>query len=266
MQPSPTPPPSAVAIHPTAVVHPRARLGEGCEVGPYCVIGPDVTLGPRNRLHSHIVVDGVTTLGADNEIFPFASIGLKTQDLKYRGGETRTEIGDGNTIREGVTIHSATGPGEVTLVGSHNHILAYSHVAHNVILGNHIIISSAGLAGHVIVEDRAVIGGHSLVHQFCRIGTMSIVGGCTKIVQDVPPFMLVDGNPAAVRSINRVGLERNGVTEEAVSAIKQAHRLLFREHLSLSNALARIESDLPPLPELRHLVQFIRGSDRGIGK
>ncbi|MCC7374831.1 MAG: acyl-ACP--UDP-N-acetylglucosamine O-acyltransferase [Verrucomicrobiales bacterium] len=258
--------PAPPAIHPTAVVHPQTRIGEGCEVGPYCVLGPNVVLGPRNRLHSHVVIDGHTVLGEGNEVFPFASIGLKTQDLKFRGGITRTEIGDENTIREAVTIHSATGDGEVTRLGSRNHILAYSHIAHNVVLGDHVIISSAGLAGHVIVEDRAIVGGHSLVHQFCRIGTMAIVGGCSKVVQDVPPYMLADGNPATARTINKVGLERNNVGEEATSALKLAFRWLFREDLSISNALARIERDLPPLPELRHLVRFIRASDRGISK
>jgi UDP-N-acetylglucosamine acyltransferase len=256
----------AAVIHPTAVVHGRAVVGEGCEIGPYCVIGAGVVLGPGNRLHSHIVIDGDTVLGRDNEIFPFATIGLKTQDLKWQGGTTRTVIGDRNTIREGVTIHSATGDGEYTRIGSGNHILAYSHIAHNVVLGDQIIISSAGLAGHVIVEDRAVIGGHSLIHQFCRIGSMAIVGGCSKVVQDVPPFMLVDGNPAAVRALNRVGLERNGITEEVSSALKSAFRVLFRDNLSISNALTHIEHELPPLPEIRQLVQFIRASDRGISK
>jgi len=258
--------PVATVIHPTAVVHPRAALGEGCEIGPYCVIGPDVVLGPGNRLHSHVVIDGETVLGRDNEVFPFASIGLKTQDLKWRGGRTRTELGDRNTIREGVTIHSATGDGEVTRIGSGNHILAYSHIAHNVVLGDQVIVSSAGLAGHVVVEDRAVIGGHSLVHQFCRVGTMAIVGGCSKVVQDVPPYMLADGNPASVRSVNKVGLERNGVSEETAAALKSAFRILFRDNLSISNALAQIEHELPPLPEIRRLAQFIRASDRGIGK
>lgn len=258
--------PAPPAIHPTAVVHPNTRIGEGCEIGPYCVLGPNVVLGGRNHLHSHVVIDGHTLLGDGNKVFPFASIGLQTQDLKHRGGVTRTEIGDENTIREAVTIHSATGDGEVTRLGSHNHILAYSHIAHNVVLGDHVIISSAGLAGHVIVEDRAIVGGHSLVHQFCRIGTMAIVGGCSKVVQDVPPYMLADGNPATARTINKVGLERNNVTEEATSALKLAFRWLFREDLSISNALARIERDLPPLPELRHLVRFIRASDRGISK
>lgn len=259
-------PPVAAVIHPTAVVHGRAVVGEGCEIGPYCVIGPEVVLGPGNRLHSHVVIDGETTLGRENEIFPFASIGLKTQDLKWRGGSTRTVLGDRNTVREGVTIHSATGDGETTRIGSGNHILAYSHIAHNVTMGDRIIVSSAGLAGHVIVEDSAVIGGHSLVHQFCRIGTMAIVGGCSKVVQDVPPFMLVDGNPAAVRSLNKVGLERNGISEEIATALKSAFRILFRDNLSISNALALIEHELPPLPELRQLVQFIRASDRGISK
>lgn len=257
---------SPTEVHPTAVVHPGARIGEGCRIGPYCVIGAEVVLGPGNRLHSHVVIDGVTVLGRENEIYPFASIGLRSQDLKWRGGVTRTEIGDGNTIREGVTIHAATGDGESTRIGNHNHLLAFSHIAHNCVLGNHVILSSAGLAGHVLVEDRAVIGGHSLVHQFCRIGTMAIVGGCSKVVQDVPPFMLADGNPAVTRSVNKVGLERNGVSEESAAALKQACRILFRDNLSISNALARIEQELPPVPEIRHLVQFIRASDRGISK
>ncbi len=258
--------PSTTSLHPTAIVHPEARIGEGCSIGPFCVIGAEVVLGSGNRLHSHVVIDGCTHLGRDNEIFPFVSLGLRTQDLKWRGGRCRTEIGDANTFREGVTVHSATGDCEVTRIGSHNQILAFSHVAHNCILGDHIILSTAGLAGHVIVEDRAVVGGHSLVHQYCRIGTMSIVGGCSKVVQDVPPYMLVDGNPAETRAINKVGLERNNLSEEAIAALKQAHRLLFRDNLSLSNALARLEAELPPLPELRHLAGFIRASDRGISK
>ena len=181
----------------TAIVHPKAQIGSGCEIGPYCVIGENVALGDGCQLHSHVVIDGHTKLGRENEIFPFASLGLKTQDLKWKGGVTRTEIGDRNTFREYVTIHSATGDGEVTRVGSHNNILAYCHIAHNCTLGNHIIMSNvATLAGHVTVEDHAVIGGLAAVHQFCRIGKMSMIGGCSKIVQDVPPFMIVDGNPA----------------------------------------------------------------------
>ena len=253
-------------IHSTAIVHPKAKIGPGCEVGPYCVIGEHVALGEKCKLHSHVVIDGHTKLGKENEIFPFASIGLKTQDLKWKGGVTRTEIGDGNTFREYVTIHSATGDGEVTTVGSHNHILAYCHVAHNCVLGNHIIMSNAAtLGGHVIVEDYAVIS-IAAVHQFCRVGKMSLIGGCSKIVQDVPPFMIVDGNPGETRTINKVGLERNGVSEEAQTALRQAYKMLFREGLTISNALAKIESELPSLPEVKHLVQFVRASERGISK
>lgn len=254
-------------IHPSAVIHPKARIAENCEIGPYCIIGENVELGPACNLHSHVVIDGNTKLGARNEIFPFASIGLKTQDLKWKGGVTRTEIADDNTFREYVTVHSATGHGEATTIGSHNHILAYSHIAHNVTLGNHIIMSNvATLAGHVTVEDHAVIGGLAAVHQFCRIGKMAIIGGCSKVVQDVPPFMLADGNPAETRTINKVGMERNGVSEEAQTGLRTAYKILFREGLTIPNALAKIASDLPKTPELQHLIQFVQSSERGISK
>jgi len=254
-------------IHPSAVIHPQAQLGADCQIGPYCVLGANVVLGDRCALHSHVVIDGHTTLGRENEIFPFASIGLKTQDLKWKGGVARTVIGDQNTFREYVTVNSATGDGEITQVGSRNHILAYCHIAHNVVLGNQVIISNVGtLAGHVVVEDYAVIGGLAAIHQFCRIGKMAIIGGCSKVVQDVPPFMLADGNPAETRTINRVGLERNGVSDEAQSALRQAYKILFREGLTVSNALVRIEAELPKLPEVAHLIQFVRGSERGISK
>ena len=254
-------------IHSTAIIHRSAEIGADCDIGPYCVIGEHVSLGPRCRLHSHVVIDGYTSLGSDNEIFPFASIGLKTQDLKWKGGITRTEIGNHNTFREYVTVHSATGDGEVTKVGSCNHILAYCHLAHNVMLGDHIIMSNvASLAGHVTMEDHAVVGGLAAVHQFCRIGRMSIIGGCSKVVQDVPPFMLVDGNPAETKTINKVGMERNGISEQAQSALRQAYKIIFREGLTVPNALARIEKDLPALAEVQTLVQFIRGSARGITK
>jgi len=252
-------------IHPTAVIHPRAQIGADCEIGPYCVIGENVMLGDKCRLHSHVVIDGLTTLGKGNEIFPFASIGLKTQDLKWNGGVTRTQIGDYNTFREYVTVHSATGDGETTVVGSHNHILAYGHLAHNVTLGDHIIMSNVGtLAGHVTVEDHAIIGGLAAVHQFCRIGRMACIGGCSKVVQDIVPYMLSDGNPAKTRTVNKVGLERNGISEKAQSALKKAYKILFREGLITTNALSRIESELPPLPEVTHLIEFIRNSTRGI--
>ena len=254
-------------IHSTAVIHPKAQVASGCEIGPYCVIGEHVALGEGCKLHSHVVIDGHTTVGKRNEIFPFASIGLKSQDLKWKGGVTRTVIGEDNAFREYVTIHSATSDGDATTVGSHNHILAYCHIAHDCRVGSHIIMSNVGtLAGHVTVEDHAIVGGLAAVHQFCRIGTMAIIGGCSKVVQDVPPFMLADGNPAETRTVNKVGLERNGVSEEAQSALRSAYKILFREGLTISNALAKIEADLPLLPEVKHLVQFARSSERGISK
>ncbi|HWX23191.1 MAG TPA: acyl-ACP--UDP-N-acetylglucosamine O-acyltransferase [Candidatus Binatia bacterium] len=254
-------------IHPTAIIHPHAQIGQNCDIGPYCVIGENVVLGERCRLHSHVVIDGHTRLGHGNEIFPFATIGLKTQDLKWKGGATRTQIGDNNTFREYVTINSATADGEATVVGSNNHILAYSHVAHNVNLGNGVIMSNvATLAGHIVVEDFAVVGGLAAVHQFCRIGKLSMIGGCSKVVQDVPPFMIVDGNPAETRTINKVGMDRHGVPEETQTALRQAFKLLFREGLTIPNALARITAELPPSPELGHVVSFVRTSERGISK
>ncbi|HEY5041414.1 MAG TPA: acyl-ACP--UDP-N-acetylglucosamine O-acyltransferase [Verrucomicrobiae bacterium] len=254
-------------IHPTAIVHPKALVAESCEVGPYCVIGEHVALGDNCRLHSHAVVDGHTKVGKRNEIFPFAAIGTKTQDLKYTGGNPRLEIGDDNVFREGVTVHCGTNDGEATVIGSNNLFLIHAHVAHDCILGNHIIMSGyAGLAGHIIVEDHAILAGYSGVHQFCRVGKLSLIGGHSKIVQDVPPFMIVDGNPGETRTINKVGLERNGISEEAQNALKQAYKILFRDGLAMSAALAKIESDLPPLPEVKHLVQFVRASERGICK
>jgi UDP-N-acetylglucosamine acyltransferase len=253
-------------IHSTAIIDPHAQLGADCEIGPFCVIGPNVVLGARCRLISHVVIDGHTTIGEDNQFYPFCSVGLKTQDLKWSGGTTYTRIGHRNTIRECVTIHSATGDGEATILGSDNNILASSHIGHNVVMGNRVIVSMAALAGHVLVEDYAIVGGLSAVHQFCRVGTMGMVGGCSKITQDVPPYMIVDGNPAETRMVNKVGLERNGVSDSAQSALRSAHRILFRDGLTIPNALARITAEVPDCPEIRHLVEFVRTSQRGISK
>jgi len=254
-------------IHPSAIIHPNAQLGSNCHIGPFCVIGEHVSLGAGCKLQSHVVVDGHTTLGAGNELFPFAAIGLKTQDLKWKGGVTRTLIGDHNVFRENTTVHSATNDGDATIIGSHNHFLAYTHIAHDCRVGSHIVMSNVGtLAGHVIVEDHAIIGGLAAVHQFCRIGRMAIIGGCSKVVQDVPPFMLADGNPAETKALNKVGLERNGVSEDSQAALKKAFKILFRDGLTVSNALVKIEAELPQLPELQHLIAFVKASERGISK
>ena len=252
-------------IHPSAIIHPSAEIGPDCEIGPFCVIGENVRIGRGNRLHSHVVIDGSTSLGEENEIFPFAAIGTRTQDLKWKGGVTHTEIGNRNTIRENVTIHSATSDGDKTVIGSDNHLLAYVHIAHDVQLGNHIIMSNvATLAGHIVVEDHVVIAGLAAVHQFCRIGRYAIIGGCSKVVQDVPPFMLADGNPARSRTVNKVGLERNGFSDEVQQSLKKAYKILFRSGLTTKNAVDQIEQELPANAEIQHLIEFMRASQRGV--
>lgn len=255
------------SIHPTAVVHPAARLGDGVEVGPYCVIGEHAVIGSGTRLLSHVVVDGWTTLGSGCTVFQFASVGAQTQDLKFKGGAPRTEIGDRTTIREGVTIHAATKDGDVTRVGSDCHIMAYAHVAHDCIVGNRVIMANAAtLAGHVIVEDQAIVGGVVGVHQFVRIGRLAIIGGCSKVVQDIPPFMMADGNPAEVRTINKIGLERAGVSDASQSAIKQAHRIFYRQGLNTSKAREAIATTVEQTPEIAQFLAFIDASERGIAK
>lgn len=254
-------------IHPSAIIHPEAKIGADCLIGPYCVIGQHVELGDGCKLHSHVVIDGHTKLGRANEVYPFASIGMKTQDLKWKGGVTRTEIGDHNCFRESITIHSATSDGDATRIGSHNNLLAYAHVAHDCQVGSHVIMSNnATLGGHVTVEDHAILGGFSGVHQFCRIGKFAMVGGCSKVVQDIAPYIIVDGTPAQARTINKVGLERNGFSEEAQAALRQAYKILFREGLTLTVAIERLQKDLPPLPEVQHLIQFVQQSERGLAR
>ena len=255
------------SIHPTAVLHPGAQVADDCTVGPYCVLGEHAVLGPRTVLHSHVVIEGHTILGSDNEVFPFACLGGKTQDLKYRGGITHVRIGDHNVFREYCTVHAATADGQATVVGSHNHFLAYTHLAHDVQVGSHVIMSNvATLAGHVTVEDHVVIGGLAAVHQFCRIGRHAMIGGCSKVVQDVAPFMMADGSPAETRFINKVGLERAGFTPDAISQLTKAYKVLFRSGLTTANALARIESEVGDSPEVRHLVAFTHSSERGLAK
>ena len=256
-----------MSIHPTAVIHDRAVIGEGCQIGPYCVIGEHVILGHNCWLHSHVVIEGHTEIGNDNEIYPFASIGLKTQDLKWDGGTTRTSLGHRNTIREYATIHSATGDGDSTVIGNDNNLLAYTHVAHDCQLGDHIVMSNvATLGGHVTVEDHAILGGLAAVHQFCRIGAMAIIGGCSKVVQDVPPYMLADGNPAATRALNKEGLKRNGICRESQAALKQVYKILFRANLTMGEAVGKVSSKFKGCPEVKQLLTFIQGSERGIAR
>lgn len=252
-------------VHPTAIVPASAEIGDGVEIGPYCVIGSDVRIGSGTKLMSHVVVDGFTAIGANCTLFPFASIGTQTQDLKYKGGKTFVEIGDDTTLREYVTVNSGTEEGEVTRVGSGCTLLAYSHVAHACQVGNGVIMSNAvQLAGHVVVEDLVIIGGMSGVHQFVKIGTMCMVGGCTKIGQDLPPYLLADGNPAAVHGLNSIGLKRRSVPVAARSALKKAFKIVYREGLSTKDALIKVDSEVEKLPELTRFIDFVRSSERGI--
>lgn len=254
-------------IHPTAIISKGAELGKGVEAGPYSVIGPHITVGDGTRIMSHVVLDGWTRIGRNCSVFPFASIGTQTQDLKYKGARTFVEIGDRTTLREFVTVNSATNEGEVTRIGSDCLIMAYSHVAHACEVGNEVIIANCGtLAGHVVVEDRAILGGLSAVHQFVRIGELSIIGGCTRVTQDSPPFMMVEGNPAKVRGTNSVGLKRRNIDPQAQRQLKLAYRILYRQGLSVRQALEKIRTEVDVCREIEHLVSFIEKSERGIIK
>jgi UDP-N-acetylglucosamine acyltransferase len=254
-------------IHPTALIDPAATIADGVTIGAYCVIGANVSIGKGSVLKSHVVIEGHTTIGEHNAFFPFSAIGQITQDLKYVGEPTALIIGDYNTFRENTTIHRGTTEEVPTRIGDHNLFLSYSHVAHDCQVGNHCILSNNGtLGGHCTVGDYAIISGLSGAHQFCRIGEHSLVGGCTKIVQDVPPFTIVDGNPAAVRSLNKVGLQRRGFDETSRQALKQAYKKLF---LGKKNNLAELteelaESKVAEDVNVARLIEFIRNSERGV--
>ncbi|WP_071455749.1 acyl-ACP--UDP-N-acetylglucosamine O-acyltransferase [Gloeomargarita lithophora] len=253
--------------HATAVIHPGAQLHPTVRVGPYAVVGERVKIGAGTTIGAHVVIDGDTEIGAGNQIFPGATIGLEPQDLKYDGSLSRVRIGDNNLIREYVTINRATRAGEETVLGNHNLLMAYVHVAHNCVLENAIVIAnSVALAGHVHIESRATIGGMLGVHQFVRIGRLAMVGGMSRIDRDVPPYMLVEGHPARVRLLNRVGLHRAGLAQgEEGQALKRAFRLLYRSGLTLSQALEQLQPLTDQYETLRHLHQFLiesQGEDR----
>ncbi|HEV8336740.1 MAG TPA: acyl-ACP--UDP-N-acetylglucosamine O-acyltransferase [Candidatus Polarisedimenticolia bacterium] len=256
------------SIHSSAIVHPDARIGMGCRIGPFSVVGAGVTLGPECELISHAVVDGRVEVGEGCRFFPFCSIGLEPQDLKYRGEPTRVVIGRRNTFREFVTVHSGTqGGGAVTTIGDRNLFMAYTHVAHDCRVGSDTIFANAAtLAGHVTVEDFAVIGAFSGVHQFCRVGAHAYIGGYSVITQDALPYVLTVGNRAKAYGMNLVGLKRRAFSEESIAALRQAYRLLFQSNLTTTRALERIDADLGGIPEVAYLASFIRSSERGIVK
>ncbi|MCX5828839.1 MAG: acyl-ACP--UDP-N-acetylglucosamine O-acyltransferase [Deltaproteobacteria bacterium] len=253
-------------IHPTAIISSEAHLEEGVEIGPYSIIGPDVTIGKNTIIGPHVVIDSQTDIGEGCRIFQFSSIGAVPQDLKFKGEATRTIIGNYNTIREYVTIHRATSADiGVTIMGDYNLLMAYCHVAHNCKLGNRIVMANAAnLAGHIHVEDNAIIGGLTGIHQFTRIGAHCIIGGCSAVAKDVPPFVMASGNIAKLYGLNMVGLKRRNFSVETIQALKQAYRLVFRSSLLLKTAIAKVKTEVADIPEVRQFIDFIQNSQRGI--
>jgi UDP-N-acetylglucosamine acyltransferase len=256
---------SDVQIHPTAIVDPRAEISAGTTIGPYCVIAADIVLGQGCWLQHHVTLCGPMKTGAKNKFYAYCSIGQQTQDLKYQGEPTYLEIGDENTFREFVTVNRSTTSEGKTRIGRRGNFLAYSHIGHDCSVGDNVIFSNNGtLAGHVEVGDHAVIGGLTAVHQFCRIGRFAITGGCSKIVQDIPPFMIADGNPAEIRGVNLIGLERKNFTPESVKQIKEAFRLIYRSKYNTRQAIEAIRNELRQTEEIMQILEFVEKSERGI--
>ena len=255
-------------IHQTAIVEDGAKLGADVEVGPYAHVGKDVVIGDGTIVKQGAIIDGHTTIGSMCQIFPYACIGMKTQDLKYQDGSVSyVEIGDRTVIREFATVHLGTADGEKTIIGNDCLFMCYCHAAHGVVLGNHCICSnSVQLAGDVHLEDYAIVGGMTGSHQFCTVGTHAMVGGASKIRQDVPPYMLcdmVDGSLKVI-GVNVVGLTRRGFAKEVLTALKDAHRLIYRDGLNRTQALERVEREIAPVDEIKRLVEFYRKSKRGV--
>lgn len=248
-----------MAIHPTAIVDPRAQLGRDVDILPFTIVDAGVTIGDRCRIGPHAVIRGGTTIGEGCEISVGVVLGEPPQDRKYKGEESYLRIGNYNQIREYVTLHRATGEGESTVVGDHNMIMAYCHAGHNVRIGSHCsITNSVQISGHCVIEDYVIMGGMSGLHQFVTVGTMAMVGGMSRNVRDVPPYCIVEGNPAEVRGLNVIGLERRGLSAEVRGHLRQAFRLLFRSEYNVSDGLAAIAEQIPMSPEVQHLCESVR--------
>jgi UDP-N-acetylglucosamine acyltransferase len=256
-------------IHPTAIIDPRAQVPASCRIGPYCVIGPEVELGENCRLLSHVTIEGPTKIGSDNAFFPFCAIGMAPQDVTYKGEPTRLEIGHHNEIREYVTINRGTlKGGGVTRVGSHILIMAYTHIGHDCLIADHaMLINGATIAGHVTVEEWAVVGALCPVHQFVRIGAHSYIGGGTTITQDVLPFSMTSAaRDTHAYGINKVGLERRGFSQERIARIHRAYKILLASRMNTSQALAKLKSETDRGEDVDMLIRFIEASERGIIK
>ncbi len=258
----------ASEIHPLAAIHPEARIGENCRIGPFCSIGPHVELGDACRLHSHVVLDGRTTIGPACDIYPFASIGLQSQDLKFKPGNvTYTHIGSHTIIREHVTIHSGTEDGSNTAIGDHCALLALSHVGHNCQVGHHVILShGATLGGHAVIEDYCNLGGLSAVHQYVRIGENAMLAGMARLVQDVLPFTIAEGAPAVMRSINKIGMGRRNIPPQEINQVHRAFRIIFKKGLRLEEAIEHLHREFPEHKLVGAMIDFIRRSERGLAR
>lgn len=255
-----------MSIHSTAVVHPKANMASDVTVGPYTIIGENVTLASGVKIGAHCVIEGNTSIGKDCEVFTGAVVGSIPQDKKFKREEkTYLVIGENNIIREYVTINPGTGEGGKTQIGNNNLLMAYSHVAHDCIVGDNCTLANVGtLAGHVTLEDNVVIGGLTAIHQFVRLGKLSIVGGCSKVVQDIPPFSTCDGHPARVYGLNLVGLKRAEFKSDAVRALKQAFKILFFSELIKTKAVEEVKRQVSLTPEIEHLLHFVQTSQRGL--
>jgi UDP-N-acetylglucosamine acyltransferase len=252
-------------IHPTAIVSKKAKLASDVQVGPYSIIGDNVAVGAGTKIYANCLIEGNTAIGRDCEIFTGAVIGSRPQDLKYSGENSFLEIGDNNIIREYSTFNPGTQEGGKTIVGNDNLFMAYSHIAHDCIIGNNCIIANNGtLAGHVTIEDKAVVGGLVAIHQFVRVGMLSIIGGCSKVVQDIPPYSTCDGHPALVYGLNLVGLRRNGIAKDSIAQLNRAFKILFNEGLTVKHALEKIVKEIQSNHEVSYLLNFIKNSQRGI--
>lgn len=253
-------------IHKTAIVSPKAEIDDEVVIGPYCIIGDNVKIGRGTRLINHVQIEGITEIGENCTIFPFTTIGFPPQDLKYKGEPTGVKIGNNNIIREYVTIHRASVSGDGwTVIGNDNFIMAYVHIAHDCKIGNSVIMANlATLAGHVQVEDFVFIGGLVAVHQFTRIGAYAMIGGFSGVGQDVPPFTMASGPRAKLYGLNAVGLKRRGISDETINILKKAYKILFRDKLQLKEAIEKVKRELPQIPEIIHLLEFIETNKRGI--
>jgi len=256
---------SSLKIHPTAIVDPKARLGVGVCIGPYSIIDPHVTLGDGTFIGAHCVVTGHTTMGKRNRVFDGAVVGSEPQDVKFHGEETFLEIGDENIIREYVTINPGTGEGSKTVIGNDNWLMIQAHVGHNCVIHDHVkLANGVMLGGHAIIEDNATVGGGTPVHQFVRVGKFAMVGGGFRIVQDVVPFMMAGDEPLRIYGVNQVGLERSNFSKETIDHLKKAYKIIFRNHLTTKEAVQALATELPSLDEIKHLIDFLNTSGRGI--